>query len=122
MTEVAQRRRGRPKGSKNKRTNLSGATVQRICEFHKFNPAEKLIAIANGTDHSDDWNKDDRFKATAKLFDAIYQKTPIPGAGLIADDEPRNYEIVFVESQDDFQLPGEACTEGVEATVRAEPI
>lgn len=114
MNQVAERGRGRPRGSKNKKTNLSGATVERICEVHKFNPAEKLIAIANGTDKTLEWDKADRLKATEKLFDAIHNKKALPGIAADEQPVPHNYEIVFVEAEDDFKLPGEAGSEVVE--------
>lgn len=123
MSQVAKRGRGRPKGAKNKKSNLSGATVERICEYRKFNPAEKLIAIANGEDQTAPWTKDDQFKATAKLFDAIHCQKSLPG-GVDDDAErtPTNYEIVFVESDDDFILQGAASSEVAEAAHNREPL
>ena len=114
MTQTAKRGLGRPKGSKNKKSNLSIATVQRICEYHKFNPAEKLIAIANGQDNSESWDKADRLKATEKLFDAVHGNKSLPGGAVDEQPAHHNYEIIFVESEDDFQLPGEASPEVAE--------
>jgi len=122
MDQVAKRGRGRPRGSRNKKANLSGATVERICEFHKFNPAEKLIAIANGTDECDLWDKDDRLKATTKLFDAIHNKRALPAGATSDSEEPRNYEIVFVESADGFTLPGESGSEGTQRVMRSKQV
>ena len=111
MSQTTKRGLGRPKGSKNKKTNLSIATVQRICEYHKFNPAEKLIAIANGQDNSEAWDKADRLKATEKLFDAVHGNKSLPGGAVDEQPQQHNYEIVFVESEDDFELPGTTSAE-----------
>lgn len=105
------RRPGRPKGSKNKKVNLSGATVERICEFHKFNPAEKLIAIAQGQD-AETWPQSIRYQAIQKLHDSIHNKKQLP-AGADGESVDGQYEIVFIESGEGFELPGEASTEGV---------
>lgn len=121
VNEVQKRRPGRPKGSKNKRRNLSVATVRDICDYHKFNPAEKLIAIANGTDDTEDWSKDDRLRATSKLFDAIHGAKSLPGNQL-DESNGTQYEIVFVEGADGFQLPGEAGTAGIASDVQSEPL
>jgi hypothetical protein len=105
--EVISRRRGRPKGSKGKKTNLSSATVQKICEYNKFNPAEKLIHIARGDDKTEKWTADHKLRATEKLFDSIHNNKTLPGN---VDNEAgtANYEIVFLESEDSVALPSES--------------
>jgi hypothetical protein len=116
MTVPAKRGRGRPKGSKNKRKLLSHANVQTICEAHRFNPAEKLIAIATDSDFDEDgrriaWPLISQQRAAEKLFDAIHNKKALPG---VADDDsnPGQYEIIFLEGESGFTLPGEADAEG----------
>ena len=95
--------RGRPKGSRNKRLRLAVASVREICEDGRFNPAQKLVQIANGKDTTQAWDKADRLKATMWLAESIHGKR-----GLMQDadnDEPRNYEIVFVEDSNEFIPP-----------------
>ena len=114
---------GRPKGSKNK--SLSLATVKEICEHHKFNPAEKLIAIAK----NDDWDADGKRitwpqvaqqKATEKLFDAIHGKTALPGS--IDDSDGKQFEIVFIEQEAaSLPLSRESSTNGSEEILRQSP-
>lgn len=114
------RRPGRPKGSKNKKVNLSGATVEKICEFHKFNPAEKLIDIAKGQD-SEAWPLSIRYQAIQKLHDSIHNKKQLPG-GAGGEAVDGQYEIVFIESGESFELPGEASTESTAPALREEQI
>lgn len=121
MQEVAKRGKGRPPGSRNKKVNLSGASVERICEYHGFNPVEKLIRIANGTD-DEHWPLPLKYAATAKLVDGIYGKrTPIPGLsdGAALDGQ---FSLVFVEDGAPFTLPGQADAEGTAPVVQPEPI
>lgn len=103
--------RGRPKGSKNKRTGLSASSVQQICEFNKFNPAQKLIDIANGTASDEAWNKNDKLRATEKLFDAIHNKRGVPGVDDGSSDGQQSLELVFIEAEGNFQLPREIGSE-----------
>lgn len=121
----AKRGRGRPKGSKNKRRNLSTANVREICDFHKFNPAEKLIRIATDSDFDATgekiaWDRRDQLRATEKLYDGIHGNKAVPG---IADESTgTQYEIVFVESADGFELPGAGSTEGAKGVLSEAPI
>lgn len=101
---TAKRPPGRPKGSKNKRTSLAAATVRSICEDNRFNPAQKLIDIAKGNDLTEEWDKNDKMKATMWLADAVHNKPKQDNP--LVEDVPQNYEIVFIESEDDFALPG----------------
>lgn len=103
--------RGRPKGSKNKRSSLSAASVQQICEFNKFNPAQKLIEIANGTASDESWNKNDKLRATEKLFDAIHGKRSIPGVDDGSGEGQQSLDLVFIEAEGNFQLPRAISTE-----------
>lgn len=118
----AKRTRGRPKGSKNKNRLLSGATVAQICEYHRFNPTSFLVGVANGTDKTEEWSKDDKLRASIKLHDSIHHNKPL--GGVSRDDEAIDgqYEIVFIEAPGDFQLPGTANAESITPTMREEPI
>jgi hypothetical protein len=111
MSEQAVKRpRGRPKGSKNKKRILSGEAVEKICDFHKFNPTEFLIHVANGTDKSEEWTPTDRLRAAGKLHDTIHGKRNqigLPGDGAIIDGQ---FELVFEESGEDFTPPEEFST------------
>lgn len=115
------RRRGRPKGSKNKRQNLSGASVAKICEYHKFNPTSFLAQVANGTELSEEWNKDDRMRAATKLHDSIHHNKSLFG-NADQDAIDGQYEIVFIEATEDFALPGETRTESAETVLRPESV
>jgi hypothetical protein len=115
------RRRGRPKGSKNKRQNLSGASVATICEYHKFNPTSFLAMVANGTDVSEQWTKDDRLRAASKLHDSIHHNKSLIDK-MEEDAIDGQYEIVFVEASESFSLPGEASTESTEGVLRPESV
>lgn len=119
--EVAKRKGGRPLGSKTKKINLSGASIERICEYHKFNPVEKLIRIANRCDDIA-WPPALEFAATAKLVEGIYGKRQaIPG---LSDGGPIDgqFSLVFVEDGAPFTLPGQADAEGTAPVVQPEPI
>jgi len=118
-TEPTKRPRGRPKGSKNKRVNLSEASVERICEYHKFNPTEKLIRIANNDDGDTQWPISLRYQAAAKLHDSIHNNKSLPGVKDGSSDT--QYEIVFLESSDDFELPGEGGPEGAAGVLPETP-
>ncbi len=124
--EPAKRGRGRPRGSKNKRKGLSHAHVREICDFHKFNPAEKLIAIAR----NDDWDEDGKRidwpimsqqRATEKLFDAIHNAKRLPGE-LEHDVTGSQITLAFIESDSDFTLPGTTGTESLAAPLRSEQV
>ena len=126
MDAPAKRGRGRPKGSKNKRKGLSHAHVREICDFHKFNPAEKLIAIAK----NDDWDEDGRRiswplasqqRAAEKLFDAIHGKAQLPGA-LEHEAGGSQITLAFIESDTDFTLPGATSTEGAAPVLQPKQI
>ena len=126
MNAPEKRKPGRPKGSKNKRKGLSAANVRQICDYHKFNPAEKLIAIANNEDTDTDGNSINwplafQARATEKLFDAIHNKKSLPG---VDDGEgaEKQFEIVFIESGEHFQLPGESSTEGAAGVLQSSPV
>ena len=106
MQNTNPRRRGRPKGSKNKNNVLAGATIERICEYRKFDPALKLIDIARNDDDSK-WDPATQFEATKLLFNAIHCKKPINGGELLDAPVGTNYEIVFVEPEtDSLPIPG----------------
>jgi hypothetical protein len=120
-SKQAARPPGRPKGSKNKKANLSGATVERICEFHKFNPAEKLIAIAQGEDDQP-WPLAIRYQAIQKLHDSIHNKKHLPGGEGLDGDGLGQYEIVFIEGDTGFVIPGTPDAESIAGTVPAEPV
>ena len=108
MQNTNPRRRGRPKGSKNKNNVLAGATIERICEYKKFDPALKLIDIARNDDDST-WDSATQFEATKLLFNAIHCKKPIMGGELLDAPAGTNYEIVFVEPESDgLTIPGTA--------------
>lgn len=121
MSQPAKRGPGRPKGSKNKRRNLSQANVREICDFHKFNPAEKLIRIATNSDfdalgETIKWDRKDQLRATEKLYDGIHGSKAIPGL-IESESTGTQYEIVFLESADDFELPGASSAEGSEGVL-----
>jgi hypothetical protein len=111
MTKPAPRPRGRPKGSKNKNTFLSGVTVERICELHKFNPTVFLVNVAAGVDNSEQWTKDDRLRAASKLHDSIHGGKQLPGVlgGTIIDGQ---CELVFVEDHETFDPPADFDNQG----------
>lgn len=121
MTQVAKRGRGRPKGSKNKNRLLSGATVAQICEYHKFNPTSFLAAVANGTEDTEQWTKDDRLRAASKLHDSIHHNKNV---GAIAQGEVLDgqFSLVFVEDTESFSLPGQTDAARTEKVVRGEQV
>lgn len=125
--QPTKRARGRPKGSRNKRKLLSTATVREICDFHKFNPIEKLIRIAQDDDWDENgkrinWPQLSQQRATEKLADYIHgNKRGVPGE-LLENDNSGQYNLVFIEASEDFQLPGEAGTEGAEVVLRPEQV
>lgn len=119
-------RGGRPKGSKNKRTNLSRAHVRDICDYHKFNPAEKLIRIAT----NDDWDSDGKrinwpmgfqARASEKLFDSVHNNKTLQGV-LESDASGSQITLAFIESDTDFTLPGETSTEGTAPVLQHQQI
>ncbi len=115
-SEVVKRGRGRPKGSKSKNKLLSGATVATICEYHKFNPTSFLVAVANGTEDTEAWNKDDRLRAAGKLHDSIHNGKALNG-GNQDESSDGQYEIVFIEASESFTLPGTPDTESTPPNV-----
>jgi hypothetical protein len=115
------RKRGRPTGAKNKKINLSGASVERICEFHKYNPVEHLIRIATGVD-SEEWSQDNRARAVHKLVDSIHNKRAIVGAAFADDALDGQFEIVFHEDGTDFQLPRQTNAARITEVLREQPI
>jgi hypothetical protein len=110
--------RGRPPGSKNKRKALSADLIAKQCDEARHNPIAWLIGVGNGTNHDYAWNKDDRFKANAKLADLIHGEKRL----MVEDksQEATQYEIVFLENETDFQLQGAPGTEGT-APVHGQP-
>lgn len=120
--EVQKRPRGRPKGAKNKNRMLSGRTVAQICEYHRFDPTGFLVAVAKGTETSEDWSKDDRLRAAGKLHDSIHNNKSMPPHGVEDDSIDGQFTLLFVEDSDPFALPGQADATGVEETVPAEPV
>jgi hypothetical protein len=99
--------------------------VRTICEFHKFNPAEKLIAIAKNDDFDEDGRRIDwpialRQRATEKLFDAVHGKAALPGESIADGSAP--VQLVFLEASDDFALPGEVRSESAAPVLRQKEI
>ena len=119
--QVAKRGRGRPKGSRNKNKLLSGATVAQVCEYHKHHPTEFLVKVAKGLSVDGfEPTHDDVYRANIKLHDSIHHNKTIGGAGEEAIDG--QYEIVFVEASEGFQLPGEANAESHSGALQSEQI
>jgi hypothetical protein len=110
--QVATKTRGRPKGSKNKRKMLSADLIAHQCDSASHNPVQFLIEVADGTDHTYEWTKDDRFKANAKLVDLIHGNKKMLED--IDDDINGQYEIVFLQGDEGFTLPGATSTESLE--------
>ena len=119
VNQPAKRSRGRPKGSKNRNRILSGTRVEEVCDRHKFNPTAFLVAVANGTDDSESWTKDDRLRAATKLHDSIHHNKAV---GAEAEPIDGQYEIIFVEDTEAFTLPGATNAAGAEEAMRAEQI
>ena len=112
--ELATRRRGRPKGSKNKRKAMSADLIAQQCDQADYNPVQFLIDVAQGIDTSQDWTKDDVWKSNAKLVDLIHNNKKLHED--LGDDINGQYEIVFMQGDEGFTLPGEtspAVTEGI---------
>ena len=103
---MARRGRGRPKGSKNKRKALSADLISQQCDQVGHNPIAFLLGVAQGIDHSEEWNKDDRYKANVKLADLIHGNKKLQED--MDDAINGQYEIVFAEAPGEFTLPGEA--------------
>lgn len=113
--EMTTRPRGRPKGSKNKRKALSADLIASQCDDANHNPVQFMIDVARGLDTSEDWNKDDRFKANAKLVDLIHGNKKLTEE--LNDDIAGQYEIVFVEGEGGFELPRETGAARIEGTL-----
>ena len=107
--EVATRRRGRPKGSKNKRKALSADLIAQQCDQADHNPVQFLIDVAQGIDTSQEWTKDDIWKSNAKLVDLIHNNKKLTEE--LGDAINGQYEIVFEQGPAGFSLPGEASAE-----------
>ena len=121
MTEVAKRPRGRPKGSKNKNRIISGATVEHYCQIHSHNPTKFIIDVAKGKGTSYfEPTHEDIYRANVKLHDSIHNAKAIAREQL-DDDEPSQYEIVYLETPGE-SVPGEADAGGAAEAVRAEPL
>jgi hypothetical protein len=123
---TAKRGRGRPQGSKNKRSNLSRAHVRDICDYYKFNPAEKLIRIANNDDWDDDgkridWPPGFQARATEKLFDAIHNNRKLQGV-IEGESGGEQITLAFIESGSDFALPGATSSEGAAPVLQPEQV
>lgn len=115
--EVAKRGRGRPKGSRNKNKLLSGATVAQVCEYHKHHPTEFLVKVAKGMDVNGFVpTHDDVYRANVKLHDSIHHNKALGGGGEAVEDG--QYEIVFIEASESFELPGTPHAEGSAGIVR----
>lgn len=112
---------GRPKGSRGKKTNIFGQSVERICEVHNYHPTEFLIAVANGTDTSEEWTPAQRLQVNVELHKSIHNQKPVLGAigGEILDGQ---FTLVFEEGQDDFTLPSQANAEGATEALREESL
>lgn len=116
------RPRGRPKGSRNKNRIISGATVEDYCKIYKHNPTEFLIRVAKGENvQGIDWSKDDRMRANAKLHDSIHHNKPAGAIGNGQGDDGQQYEIVFIESGENFKLPEDRDETGQQATDQCIP-
>ena len=107
--ELATRRRGRPKGSKNKRKALSADLIAQQCDQADHNPVQFLIDVAQGIDTSQEWTKDDIWKSNAKLVDLIHNNKKLTEE--LGDAINGQYEIVFEQGPAGFALPGETSTE-----------
>ena len=110
--ELATRRRGRPKGSKNKRKALSADLIAQQCDQADHNPVQFLIDVAQGIDTSQEWTKDDIWKSNAKLVDLIHNNKKLTEE--LGDAINGQYEIVFEQGPAGFALPGETSTEVTE--------
>jgi len=124
MSEPAKRAVGRPKGSKNKRKNLTGATIEQICIINNHHPTEFLVQVAKGrTVCGFVPTRDEQLSANKKLHDAIHENHRLLAA---VDDEGATvdgqYTILFEEEADSFTLPGQADAEGVAQAMRTEPL
>jgi len=100
---------------------LSGQTVAQICEYHRFDPTAFLLGVAKGTDHTEDWTKDDRLRAATKLHDSIHNNKPV-GADPLGETLDGQFNLLFVEDPAPFALPGAANAEGAAQVVREEPV
>lgn len=111
------KRRGRPKGSRNKRKLLSGDAIAKQCDLLRFNPVQFLVGVADGSDQSEEWTKDDRLRAACKLVDGIHQDRRAVSGVPLGEVIDGQFELVFVEPREDFQptlaLCGEAGSEVV---------
>jgi len=117
----ARRKRGRPKGSKNKRFSLS-ATVAQFCEQNQYDPLEKLHAIATFTDYDDNgqvipWDMDRVFKAREWLADAVYNKKIHASLEVTDGTGGGQIQFGFIEGDSGFSLPGESQPESAAGTV-----
>lgn len=122
MTQPVKRGRGRPKGSKNKNRLLSGQTVAQICEYHRFNPTAFLVGVANGSDDTEQWSKDDRLRAATKLHDSIHHNRALSGGSQEGDAIDGQYSILFEEPSVSIALPGETNAGSPSPDVREEPL
>jgi 4-hydroxy-L-threonine phosphate dehydrogenase PdxA len=120
MNMAERRSRGRPPGAKNRNKLLSGERVATVCDYYKFNPTVFLVQVANGTDTSEEWTKDDRMRAASKLHDSIHGNRSFQ----LSQDDPIDgqFEIVFIEAATDLCLPGEATAAILTQPVRPEPL
>jgi len=113
--------RGRPKGARNKKRLLSGVSVERICDYHRFHPTEFLIQVAAGTETSEEWTKDDRLRAAAKLHDSIHHQRALPG-GQLGEIIDGQCELVFVEESSEFEPPASATGLPLSSEVSSEVV
>lgn len=120
--EQATRRRGRPVGATTKKSLLSGASVERICDFHKYNPVEHLIRIANNSDPGREWDPIDQARAVHKLADLIHGRSKLASGLGDGDTVDGQYSIIFEEDSADFALPCEAGAAGAPEVMRLMPV
>lgn len=108
MAEVA-KKRGRPKGSKNRRRFISGQTVEDIAIDRGWHPTHFLYDVAMGIDNTAHWTKDDRLKAAQDLHKSIHNGKKLLGdlEGELGDGQ---LQLTFIESTEYFELPGETST------------
>ena len=107
--------RGRPKGSKNKKRGLGRDSLISLFKASKFEPGEFLLAIANGEDTTEPWDRKDRMKAAQILMAHTYDKPGRETEQQLIEElrkqqqiEAPVYEIVYVEDQTSFTLPTKA--------------
>jgi len=121
MNMAERRSRGRPPGAKNRNKLLSGERVATVCDYYKFNPTVFLVQVANGTDNSEEWTKDDRMRAASKLHDSIHGNK----AFRLDDGDDAidgQYEIVFVEASTGISLPGTPIAAEPAPVMRLQPV